>query len=203
MFWLPQVALKHVAGTYIFITQFETLSSPKKSKSPWCTVTITWHNFGEFRDNLQFRKTHSLIVQFLLKFGDKVGEIGEYLQPCLRNKRFITCLKEKMRWNAFFPIKNETLVAKTRLQIISKLANLFSKLAKNARWVNEIGEIGDYLQTHQTSDWVWQNWKLAKLEIISKLAKVLFKFGEIEMGNCKLFHNLPNFCLSLAYCPHM
>ena len=230
----------------------EILSLPKNSKSPWCTVTITWDKFGEFRDNFQFRQTqtdafylyklnekfrdfgdnlqirqtqtknrrvwksspilpigslaslgiisnfskliHSLHI--FCEFGDKVGEFGDHLQPCLRNKRFIAFFPAKMRWNAFFLHQkcDETLVAKTRLakgwrkvgerlakgwrkvgerlDMISKLANLLSKLAKkNAELMS-----------------------LEKWEIIPKLAKLPIEFGKIgDWRNWRLSPNSATF----------
>ena len=195
MLWLPQVTLKHLVGTYIFITQFvksfphrKTLNLPDVlSPSPDTSLASLEivSNFGklkrmpfiytnsmrnsvsleiiskfaklkqkidEFENNLQFRQSpispnsigslaslgiiskfaklkqkidefennlqfrqfpispnsigslaslgiisnfskliHSLRI--FCEFGDKVGEFGDHLQPCLRNKRFI----------AFFP----------------------------------------------------------------------------------------------------
>ena len=57
----------------------EILSSPKNSKSPWCTVTITWHKFGEFRDNFQFRQTQTDAF-YLYKLNEKFREFGDNLQ---------------------------------------------------------------------------------------------------------------------------
>ena len=57
----------------------EILSSPKNSKSPWCTVTITWHKFGEFRDSFQFWQTQTDAF-YLYKLNEKFREFGDNLQ---------------------------------------------------------------------------------------------------------------------------
>ena len=86
MFWLPQVTLKHLVGTYIFITQFvksfphrKTLNLPDVlSPSPdtsLASLEIISHfrqtqtdafylyklneKFREFGDNLQIRQTQT------------------------------------------------------------------------------------------------------------------------------------------------
>ena len=80
---------------------------------------------------------------------------------------------EKIRWNAYFlhQKSDETLVAKTRLEIISNLSNLLSKFAKSAQWATEFGDIGNYPQP------------------FSKLAKLITEFGEIT--NYFFSPNLP------------
>ena len=77
-----------------------------------------------------------------------------------------------------------------KLEIISKPAKFLMKL---------IGQSGDRLSSNPEPDWVWRNWRLSP-----NSPNFSFEFGEIGDGeNWTLFHKLPNFCLGLAYCPHM
>ena len=80
MFWLPQVTLKHLVGTYIFITQFvksfphrKTLNLPGVLSPSPDTV------FGEFRHNFPFRPTQTDAF-YLYKLSEKFREFGDNLQ---------------------------------------------------------------------------------------------------------------------------
>ena len=145
---------------------------------------------------------------FFPEFGDKVGKFGGHIQPFANlsptfrqlfanlsptfrqlfanlsptfrqpffcNQRFIACLtfhrifEGKMRWNA-------CCEDKVGYDLQTRQPYLQTR-GKKCR-VNEFGEIGDYPQTRQTSDWVWQNWRWAELEIIFKLVDFFLEFGE-------------------------
>ena len=90
---------------------------------------------------------------------------------------------EKIRWNAFFLHQNsdETLVAKTRLEIISNLSNLYPT----------------FLQTRQTHHRVWRNRNLFPT-FSPNLPKVHNEWAIQRVGkNGKLSPNLLNCTTSL------
>ena len=163
----------------------EILSSPKNSKSPWCTVTITWHKFGEFRHNFQFRPTQT--DAFYLYSNSMRNSVSlEIISKFAKLKQKIDEFENNLQFRQS-PISPNSIGSLASLGIISKFAKLKQK----------IDEFENNLQFRQFPISPNSIGSLASLGIISNFSKLnqwphcaFFANLEIRLASLEIISNL-------------